>query len=466
MSTRKNLQLGIYKVINPVVKLLIRAGLTPNMVTTIGLLLNIGVAIIFISGAEEGRRGDLSYVGWAGALILFAGLFDMLDGQVARLGNMSSPFGALYDSVLDRYSELILFLGICYYLVSHHYFLSSLFAFIGLIGSMMVSYTRARAEGLGIECKDGLMQRPERVIITGVSALACGVASRWMGGDYKIAYPATNFPIFETISIFTIPLTIMAFLANWTAIGRLRDAKRTLDARARAAANASGAGAGNGVVEAAGAGKVDTAGAGKADAAAKSSLPLAIIVVLLAAFSAVPGSAQSSGPSAGHSTISGAVKDTVETFPIPPSNAKSLFYLQRTPNSNTVICELNDKDGVLDKDEPVHVLWIRYTEQNQRQELNFIQRHFAYGLKQRDLGDGSWELHFVSYKKVPLYLKKSAADNRFHVFVTISGRLAILNRVYLRIDPGGTFWAPNVKYLELKGVDVQNGKELVQRIKV
>jgi len=466
MSTRKNLQLGIYKVINPVVKLLIRAGLTPNMVTTIGLLLNIGVAIIFISGAEEGRRGDLSYVGWAGALILFAGLFDMLDGQVARLGNMSSPFGALYDSVLDRYSELILFLGICYYLVSHHYFLSSLFAFIGLIGSMMVSYTRARAEGLGIECKDGLMQRPERVIITGVSALACGVASRWMGGDYKIAYPATNFPIFETISIFTIPLTIMAFLANWTAIGRLRDAKRTLDARARAAANASGAGAGNGVVEAAGAGKVDTAGAGKADAAAKSSLPLAIIVVLLAAFSAVPGSAQSSGPSAGHSAISGAVKDTVETFPIPPSNAKSLFYLQRTPNSNTVICELNDKDGVLDKDEPVHVLWIRYTEQNQRQELNFIQRHFAYGLKQRDLGDGSWELHFVSYKKVPLYLKKSAADNRFHVFVTISGRQAILNRVYLRIDPGGTFWAPNVKYLELKGVDVQNGKELVQRIKV
>src|SRR6201985_3840888 len=220
MTTRKQLQLGIYKVINPLVRLLIRMGLTPNMVTTIGLILNIGVAIIFISGAEEGRRGDLSYVGWAGALILFAGLFDMLDGQVARLGNMSSTFGALYDSVLDRYSELILFLGICYYLVAHHYFMSSLFAFIALIGSMMVSYTRARAEGLGIECEDGLMQRPERVIITGVSALACGIASRWMGGDYKIAWPDTTFPIFETISIFTIPLTIIAFLANFTPIGR------------------------------------------------------------------------------------------------------------------------------------------------------------------------------------------------------------------------------------------------------
>jgi phosphatidylglycerophosphate synthase len=252
MTTRKKLQLGIYKIINPLVRLLIKAGLTPNMVTTIGLLLNIGVAIIFISGAEEGRRGDLSYVGWAGALILFAGLFDMLDGQVARLGNMSSPFGALYDSVLDRYSELILFLGICWYLVAMHYFLSSLFAFIGMIGSMMVSYTRARAEGLGIECKDGLMQRPERVIIVGVSALACGIASHWMGGNYKVLLPDTRMPLFETISIFTVPVTIMAFLANWTAIGRLRDARRTLEARAAAAEGAQagaqgGAMNGNGV---------------------------------------------------------------------------------------------------------------------------------------------------------------------------------------------------------------------------
>src|ERR1700753_2576098 len=180
MSTRKKLQLGIYKVINPLVRLLIRMGLTPNMVTTIGLVLNIGVAIIFISGAEEGRRGDLSYVGWAGGLILFAGLFDMLDGQVARLGNMSSTFGALFDSVLDRYSEMVMFLGICYYLIAHHYFLSSLFAFIALIGSMMVSYTRARSEGLGIQNKGGLMQRPERVVLTGVSAMACGITAHFI----------------------------------------------------------------------------------------------------------------------------------------------------------------------------------------------------------------------------------------------------------------------------------------------
>src|SRR5205085_3594803 len=139
----------------------------------------IGVAIIFIYGAENGVRGDLSYVGWAGALILFAGLFDMIDGQVARIGNMTSRFGALYDSVLDRYSELIMFLGICYYLVAHHYFLSSLSAFIALVGSIMVSYTRARAEGLGIPCKEGLMQRPERVIAVGLSAMACGIVGHY-----------------------------------------------------------------------------------------------------------------------------------------------------------------------------------------------------------------------------------------------------------------------------------------------
>src|SRR4051812_37855028 len=86
---RDVLQQVIYKIIDPVVRFLIKIGLTPNAVTTIGLLLNTGVAVIFILGAEEGNRGDLSYVGWAGFLILFAGLFDMLDGQVARLGNMS-----------------------------------------------------------------------------------------------------------------------------------------------------------------------------------------------------------------------------------------------------------------------------------------------------------------------------------------------------------------------------------------
>ena len=206
---RDKVQQAIYVVINPLVKFLIKLGLTPNAVTLIGLV--------------------LSYVGWAGAMVLFAGIFDMLDGQVARLGKMSSSFGAMFDSVLDRYSELVLFLGICYYLISHHYFYSSLFAFIAMIGSLMVSYTRARAEGLGVECKEGLMQRPERVITIGVTAIACGITAYFVGGDYKVYLPGTTVQVFETISVFTIPLAIMAVLTNYTAFKRLVDAKAALD---------------------------------------------------------------------------------------------------------------------------------------------------------------------------------------------------------------------------------------------
>ncbi len=226
---RIRLQFGIYRFIDPFVRLLIPLGFTPNTVSVIGFILNIGVAAIFILGAEKTNRGDLSYVGWAGALILFAGLFDMLDGQVARLGKMGSSFGALLDSVLDRYSELFMFLGICYYLISHHYFISSLFAFVGLIGSMMVSYTRARAEGLGIDCKGGLMQRPERIVLVGTSALACGLLAQYIGGDYKLFIKGIRYHVFETMSIFTIPITILAVLTNITAYKRLMDAKRALD---------------------------------------------------------------------------------------------------------------------------------------------------------------------------------------------------------------------------------------------
>jgi CDP-diacylglycerol---glycerol-3-phosphate 3-phosphatidyltransferase len=232
-TLRDSLQQGIYKIINPFVRLLIKIGLTPNAVTTIGLLLNIGVAVIFVKGAEVGHRGDLTYVGWAGALVLFAGLFDMLDGQVARLGKMSSTFGALYDSVLDRYSELVMFLGICYYLIAHHYFLSSLFAFIALIGSMMVSYTRARAEGLGVECKGGLMQRPERVVLVGVSGIACGLTEYYISGDFKLFIPGIPFHVFETMTVFTLPIAVMAVLTNITAYKRLMDAKKVLDEKDR-----------------------------------------------------------------------------------------------------------------------------------------------------------------------------------------------------------------------------------------
>ncbi len=216
----------VYKLINPIIKLFILLGITPNMITSIGLLLNVLVAVVLLYGAEYGERSDMSYIGWAGALVLFAGLFDMMDGRLARLGNLSSKFGALYDSALDRYSELFMFMGIVYYLTAHDYFLSSIFAFIAMIGSLMVSYVRARAEGLGVDCGVGLMQRPERILIIGVSAILCGVFSYFME-PFKInLFGLINF---EMISIFTFPLAILAIMANQTALQRLTHSKKELE---------------------------------------------------------------------------------------------------------------------------------------------------------------------------------------------------------------------------------------------
>jgi CDP-diacylglycerol---glycerol-3-phosphate 3-phosphatidyltransferase len=228
MKARESAQKVIYKILNPFVKLLVKLGVTPNVLTTVGLLINLSAAVTFIIGGEIGEQGDLSYIGWGSGLVLFAGLFDMLDGQVARLGNLSSRFGALYDSVLDRYSELFMFLGICYYLVAHHYFLGSLITFIALIGSMMVSYVRARAEGLCIECKGGLMQRPERIVLIGVSGIICGIVSACSGGNQKLYFHFFNHDVAETISIFIYPIAVVAILANLTAIKRLNHCRKQL----------------------------------------------------------------------------------------------------------------------------------------------------------------------------------------------------------------------------------------------
>ncbi|RZL69242.1 MAG: DUF4833 domain-containing protein [Pedobacter sp.] len=421
---RDSLQLGIYKVINPFVRGLIKIGLTPNAVTTIGLILNIGVAVIFVLGAEKSNRGDMSYVGWGGALVLFAGLFDMLDGQVARLGNMSSKFGALYDSVLDRYSEMIMFLGICYYLVAHHYFLSSLFAFIALIGSMMVSYTRARAEGLGVECKGGLMQRPERVVTIGVFAIACGIAGHFIGGDYKIYLPGISFHVFETMSIFTMPITLMALLTNITAVKRLQEAKRGLEAQE------------------------------KAERTIGNKAALIVGFTLVFGLLGINNSVMAQDPSP-------------ITFPVPKDISNQLFYLQRDPNTNTIIYQLNvDKRGKVNADNPVNVFWMRYDDKGEKKELSYIQRKFAYGILTKNMGNGQFELRFTSHKKLPMYLNKSEADKRYHVYATINKKKLQIERIFLRIE-GGSFWLPNVKYVEIKGYDAKEpSKLLIERIKI
>ncbi len=217
-----------YNLLNPLISLLEKTGITPNQITTIGFLLNIAATVILIVGAEQADRNDYHYIAWFGFALLFAGAFDMLDGQLARKLNKMTKFGALFDSVIDRYSELIMFFGISYYLVSYHYFLSSVFAFVAMIGSIMVSYVRARAEGLNVECKVGLMQRPERILTIGISAILYGVITHFTG-NFKFEVESLNVPLFENISIFTIPIFIMAVLTNMTAAQRLLHCRNSME---------------------------------------------------------------------------------------------------------------------------------------------------------------------------------------------------------------------------------------------
>ena len=205
-QARGNLQQGIYAVINPFVRLLIRIGITPNIVTTIGMLGNIAAAAVLIAAgikAQQGGGADFTLVTIAGALIIGFSLFDMLDGQVARIGGMASTFGAMYDSVLDRYCELFTLGGLAFYLIGCGNATGAILTFLALVGSIMVSYVRARAEGLDIECKIGFMQRPERVVVTSVAALAAGI-------------------------ILVVAMAIIAIFANMTAFARIAHCKREL----------------------------------------------------------------------------------------------------------------------------------------------------------------------------------------------------------------------------------------------
>ncbi len=224
---KKTGQRLVYSLIDPLIRWCIRCGITPNVITLVGFLLTLVAAAIFIFGAEYYGRNDHQIVGWACAVVLLAGLMDMIDGRLAREGKMASEYGALFDSVLDRYSEMFMFLGICYYLIAQDYFFSSLLAFIAMIGSIMVSYTRARAEGLGLKMADiGFMQRPERILLIGISGIICGLMSKILGPECIVVVSWLPIPLFEIISFFTIPIGFLALTANATAIARLRAAEK------------------------------------------------------------------------------------------------------------------------------------------------------------------------------------------------------------------------------------------------
>lgn len=217
-SMRDALQQGIYLVINPFVRMLIKMGVTPNMVTTIGFLGNLAAAIVVGYAAWCSLHCSMPWhlITLGGCLIIGFSLFDMLDGQVARLGNKSSKFGAFYDSVLDRYCEFVTVGAVAYLMLCRGWDIAALLTFLALMGSLLVSYTRARGEGLGVVCKIGFMQRPERVVLLALSLIATGICGQ------------VGKCCFDPLWIVAIVMGVMAFFTNMTAIARINYMRKYL----------------------------------------------------------------------------------------------------------------------------------------------------------------------------------------------------------------------------------------------
>lgn len=154
-------KIGYAKAIDPFIQLLTRWNMHPNTFTTLGFIVSCFSTYFMAVGLFR----------IAALLVLIAGIFDTIDGKLARDSGKVSKFGALFDSTLDRYSEVILFFGMAYYFIEHDLYLSSIAVAVALGGSLMVSYIRARAEGLGFECKVGILQRPERLLLISLGGL-------------------------------------------------------------------------------------------------------------------------------------------------------------------------------------------------------------------------------------------------------------------------------------------------------
>lgn len=173
----------------------IKRNVDPNLITTIGFLVTVSAGIAYFLG----------HVRIGGALVLLGGLFDIIDGQVARGTGKASVFGSFYDSTLDRISEVVVFLGIFSLFSGGHpdfeYPWMVYTVALAMAGSLMISYTRARAESLGLDCSVGMMQRLERVILIGGASLI-------FGGSFEG-------------TVLTWVLILMAVLTNFTAFQRI-----------------------------------------------------------------------------------------------------------------------------------------------------------------------------------------------------------------------------------------------------
>ncbi|HZN97718.1 MAG TPA: CDP-alcohol phosphatidyltransferase family protein [Gemmatimonadales bacterium] len=162
------LEKPFYAAVDPLVDRLIRAGVRPNTITTVGTGLVLVSALAYATG----------HVRLGGALLLLSGVADTLDGQVARSGAMVTRFGAFYDSTLDRVGDGATFIGIGAFLLTApdvaYRTPAIILCMIAILGSLLVSYARARAEGLGLDCKVGIAQRAERILGVGLASLIFG----------------------------------------------------------------------------------------------------------------------------------------------------------------------------------------------------------------------------------------------------------------------------------------------------
>jgi CDP-diacylglycerol---glycerol-3-phosphate 3-phosphatidyltransferase len=168
----------------PIATLLLWCRITPNQVSLMGVLLNLASAALLVQGQLV----------LAGLVYLLAGSLDLLDGALARLAKMSSRFGAFLDSTADRISEGVVFAAIAYYFARHGQPVDAALTVLALLGSLLVSYTRARAEGLGLECKVGIVTRAERVVL-----VACGLLFGLLPAAIYILVVLTAFSVTQRI---------------------------------------------------------------------------------------------------------------------------------------------------------------------------------------------------------------------------------------------------------------------------
>lgn len=199
---RREAQNRFYRVMEKVAAPLVSAGVSPNHITVAGMLLSLAAGVLFAAGA----------IFMGGMLLWISALMDPIDGTVARLSGKVTRFGALFDSTLDRYSEFFVFFGFLFYFGSGWMFVTVMLA---LMGSIMVSYIKARAEGLGRKEVRGLMQRPERLILLIAGTVLNGPINTFLFGGC------------EDCTLKGV-IVILAVLANLTALQRLLSSRKEL----------------------------------------------------------------------------------------------------------------------------------------------------------------------------------------------------------------------------------------------